>query len=77
MDREKGHLTWEQVVEGLYGFQPKKRTYSAKELERYRRRLEEYAGEKAAQRGGQTGGPGADSPAGGWYNGGTDERPNQ
>lgn len=47
---EDKHLTWEQVVEGLYGFKPKKRAYSEEELARYRKRLEEYAREKAAQR---------------------------
>ena len=52
MSQDK-HLTWEQVVEGLYGFKPKKRAYSAEELERYRKRLEEYAREKAEQRGGE------------------------
>ena len=33
---EDKHLTWEQVVEGLYGFKPKKRAYSEEELARYR-----------------------------------------
>lgn len=47
---EDKHLTWEQVVEGLYGFKPKKRVYSEEEMERYRKRLEEYTREKAAQR---------------------------
>lgn len=47
---EDKHLTWEQVVERLYGFKPKKRVYSEEEMERYRKRLEEYTREKAAQR---------------------------
>ena len=31
---EDKHLTWEQVVEGLYGFKPKKRVYTAEEMDR-------------------------------------------
>ena len=50
---EDKHLTWEQVVDGLYGFKPKKRVYTAEEMDRYRKRLEQYTVEKAAQRGKQ------------------------
>lgn len=37
-------------MEDLYGFKPKKRVYTAEEMDRSRKRLEQYTAEKTARR---------------------------
>ena len=48
MPKEKKPLTFERVVEGLYGIKPQERKYTSEELAQYRKRLQEYARKKAA-----------------------------